>query len=58
VAQAADRLGFGGVLIPTGRSCEDAWLVAASLIPEEHPVARQLFRIAAGHQIKQRATVG
>ncbi len=28
VAQAADRLGFGGVLIPTGRSCEDAWLVA------------------------------
>ncbi|WP_200554268.1 LLM class flavin-dependent oxidoreductase, partial [Leuconostoc sp. S50] len=32
-AQAADRLGFGGVLIPTGRSCEDSWLVAASLIP-------------------------
>ena len=33
IAQAADRLGFGGVLIPTGRSCEDARLVAASLIP-------------------------
>lgn len=33
VAQAADRLGYGGVLLPTGRSCEDAWLVAASLIP-------------------------
>ncbi|QLF92370.1 FMNH2-dependent alkanesulfonate monooxygenase [Pseudomonas sp. ABC1] len=33
VAQAADRLGYGGVLIPTGRSCEDSWLVAASLIP-------------------------
>ncbi|WP_350312418.1 FMNH2-dependent alkanesulfonate monooxygenase [Dickeya fangzhongdai] len=32
IAQAADRLGFGGVLIPTGRSCEDSWLVAASLI--------------------------
>ncbi|MES4612254.1 MULTISPECIES: FMNH2-dependent alkanesulfonate monooxygenase [Ewingella] len=32
VAQAADRLGFGGVLLPTGRSCEDSWLVAASLI--------------------------
>ncbi len=30
IAQAADRLGFTGVLIPTGRSCEDAWLVAAS----------------------------
>lgn len=33
IAQATDRLGFSGVLIPTGRSCEDAWLVAASLIP-------------------------
>lgn len=33
IAQAADRIGFSGVLIPTGRSCEDAWLVAASLIP-------------------------
>jgi alkanesulfonate monooxygenase len=32
IAQAADRLGYGGVLIPTGRSCEDSWLVAASLI--------------------------
>ncbi|MGA7587115.1 MAG: FMNH2-dependent alkanesulfonate monooxygenase [Rouxiella badensis] len=32
IAQAVDRLGFGGVLIPTGRSCEDSWLVAASLI--------------------------
>ncbi|MGC6387564.1 FMNH2-dependent alkanesulfonate monooxygenase [Ewingella sp. S1.OA.A_B6] len=32
IAQAADRLGFAGVLLPTGRSCEDSWLVAASLI--------------------------
>ena len=32
VAQAADRLGFGGVLIPTGRSCEDSWVLASSLI--------------------------
>ena len=24
IAQAADVLGFGGVLLPTGRSCEDA----------------------------------
>ncbi|MGI9254049.1 MAG: FMNH2-dependent alkanesulfonate monooxygenase [Thermomicrobiales bacterium] len=31
VAQAADDLGYGGVLMPTGASCEDAWLVAASL---------------------------
>lgn len=33
IAQAADRLGYGGVLLPTGRSCEDAWVVASSLIP-------------------------
>lgn len=33
IAQAADRLGYHGVLIPTGRSCEDSWVVASSLIP-------------------------
>jgi alkanesulfonate monooxygenase len=33
IARAADELGYGGVLLPTGRSCEDAWIVAASLIP-------------------------
>ena len=33
IAQAADALGYDGVLIPTGRSCEDPWVVAASLIP-------------------------
>jgi len=33
IAQAADELGYGGVLIPTGRSCEDSWIVASSLIP-------------------------
>lgn len=33
VAQAADRLGYYGVLIPTGRSCEDSWVVASALAP-------------------------
>jgi alkanesulfonate monooxygenase len=33
VAIAADSLGYGGVLIPTGTSCEDSWLVAAALAP-------------------------
>jgi alkanesulfonate monooxygenase len=33
IACAADALGFAGVLLPTGRSCEDAWLVAAALVP-------------------------
>lgn len=34
VAIAADSLGYEGVLIPTGRSCEDPWVVASSLIGE------------------------
>jgi alkanesulfonate monooxygenase len=33
VGQAADRLGFEGVLIPTGRTCEDSWILASALTP-------------------------
>ncbi len=33
IAQAVDELGYGGVLVPTGRSCEDAWIVASTLAP-------------------------
>jgi alkanesulfonate monooxygenase len=33
IAQAADELGFSGVLLPTGKSCEDAWVVASTLVP-------------------------
>ena len=33
IAQAADTLGFSGVLLPTGRSCEDAWAVASAVMP-------------------------
>ena len=33
IAQAADHLGYGGILIPTGKTCEDSWVVASSLIP-------------------------
>jgi alkanesulfonate monooxygenase len=33
IAQAADDLGYEGVLLPTGVSCEDAWVVASSMIP-------------------------
>ena len=31
--EAADRLGFPGVLLPTGRSCDDSWIAAAGLAP-------------------------
>jgi alkanesulfonate monooxygenase len=33
IAQAADNLGYFGVLLPTGRSCEDSWVVASALAP-------------------------
>lgn len=33
IAQAVDQLGFEGVLLPTGNSCEDAWVIASTLIP-------------------------
>lgn len=32
IAQAADTLGYSGALIPVGRSCEDPWVAASSLI--------------------------
>lgn len=32
LAQAADSLGYEGVLTPTGAHCEDAWVVTAALI--------------------------
>lgn len=33
VAQAADALGYYGVLLPTGRSCEDSWVIASAVAP-------------------------
>jgi alkanesulfonate monooxygenase len=33
IAQAAEDLGYFGVLLPTGRSCEDSWVVASALAP-------------------------
>jgi alkanesulfonate monooxygenase len=47
IAQAADQLGFEGVLLPTGSICEDAWITAATLVPEtEH--LRYLVAIRPG----------
>ena len=43
LALAIDSLGFAGALLPTGRSCEDAWVVASSLI---HFTQRMKFLVA------------
>ena len=34
IARAADRLGYFGVLVPTGQSMEDPWITAAAIIPQ------------------------
>lgn len=36
IAMTVEHLGYAGVLIPTGRSCEDPWISAASLIDATH----------------------
>ncbi|UGV28423.1 FMNH2-dependent alkanesulfonate monooxygenase [Rhodopseudomonas boonkerdii] len=33
IAQATDRLGYYGVLLPTGRNCEDSWVIASAVAP-------------------------
>ncbi len=43
VGQAADRLGFHGALLPTGRTCEDSWVIASALAP----LTRQLKLLVA-----------
>ncbi|XVJ70884.1 MAG: FMNH2-dependent alkanesulfonate monooxygenase [Rhizobacter sp.] len=43
VAIAADSLGYEGVLLPTGRSCEDSWILASALVD----VTRQLKFLVA-----------
>lgn len=34
IAQMSDRLGYTGVLTPTGVTCEDAWLICSALAPD------------------------
>lgn len=31
IAQAADELSYYGVLLPTGQSCEESWVVASAM---------------------------
>jgi alkanesulfonate monooxygenase len=33
IARASDDLGYFGVLLPTGRSCEDSWVIASAMVP-------------------------
>ncbi|HEY0285920.1 MAG TPA: FMNH2-dependent alkanesulfonate monooxygenase [Pseudomonas sp.] len=38
IAVAAESLGYDGLLIPTGSSCLDPWVTAASLVPVTHRI--------------------
>jgi alkanesulfonate monooxygenase len=33
IAEAIDKLGFDGALLPTGRGCGAAWVAASHLVP-------------------------
>jgi alkanesulfonate monooxygenase len=49
IAVAADELGYAGMLLPTGRTCEDSWILAAALLPETHRL-RFLVAVRPGLQ--------
>ena len=49
IAQAADELGYYGVLLPTGRCCEDSWVVASALAPSDRRL-RFLVAVRPGLQ--------
>jgi alkanesulfonate monooxygenase len=49
VAQAADALGYFGVLLPTGKSCEDSWIVASALAAQTEQL-RYLVAVRPGLQ--------
>jgi alkanesulfonate monooxygenase len=49
IAQAADELGFFGVLLPTGRSCEDSWVTASAVAPSTERL-RYLVAVRPGLQ--------
>ena len=38
IAVTAEQLGYDGLLIPTGSSCQDPWVTAASLIAATHRI--------------------
>ncbi len=50
VAEAADQLGYTGVLLPTGNACEDALVTAASIMPFTERL-RFLVAIRPGHTL-------
>jgi alkanesulfonate monooxygenase len=49
IAEAADALGYYGVLLPTGKSCEDSWVVASALAPQTERL-RYLVAVRPGLQ--------
>ena len=38
IAVTSEQLGYDGLLIPTGSSCLDPWVVASSLVPVTHKI--------------------
>lgn len=49
IARAADDLGYFGVLLPTGRNCEDSWVIASAVAPSTERL-RYLVAVRPGLQ--------
>src|SRR5260370_11452123 len=49
IGVAADQLGYFGVLLPTGGSCEDSWVVACAVAPSTERL-RYLVAVRPGLQ--------
>ena len=49
IARAAESLGYSGVLLPTGASCEDSWVAASALAPQTRRL-RYLVAVRPGLQ--------
>ena len=47
IARAADDLGYQGVLLTIGRSCEDSWVVASGLVAIREDAMRELLGVNA-----------
>src|SRR5271166_5388090 len=55
IARAADELGYFGVPLPTGRSCEDSWVVASAMVPQTR---RLRFLVAVRPEPRSALDVG
>lgn len=58
IAVTAEQLGYDGLLIPTGASCLDPWVIAFSLVPvtqRDQALTGGAFDVRAGEAARKKA---